>query len=58
VARNSNRISKENGTITGKFTRQAKVIIKQKTLKKIILKFVKVVVVTTTTPGGATLRGI
>jgi len=53
VARNSNRISRGNGTITGRITRQAKVITKKKALKNTTLKFVKGVVVTTTTPGGA-----
>jgi hypothetical protein len=59
MARNSNRISRENGTIIGRITRQAiKVIIKEKTLKKATLKFVKGMVVTTTTPESATFPGI
>jgi hypothetical protein len=55
VARNSNRISRGNGTITGRITRQAiKVRIKGKVLKKTTLKFVKGMVVTITTPESAT----
>jgi hypothetical protein len=58
MARNSKRIPRENGIIIGKITRQAKVITKGKALKKITLKIVKGVVVTTTTPEGATFLGI
>jgi hypothetical protein len=58
VARNSNRISRGNGTITGRITRQEKVMKKGKSLKKATLKFVKGVDVTTTTPGCATFPGI
>jgi hypothetical protein len=58
VARNSNRISRGNGTIAGRITRQAKIIIKEKSLKKTTLKFVKGVAITTTISGGATFPGI
>jgi hypothetical protein len=58
VARNSNIISRGNGTITCLITRQAKVITKGKALKNTTLKFVKGVVVTTIIPGGATFLGI
>jgi hypothetical protein len=58
VARNSNRILRGNGTITGIITRQAKVITKEKALKNTTLKFFKGVVVTTIRPGGATFPGI